>query len=88
MTMVNTYVDMMKKGLLLQICDLYWCSETYHDHDNTYEFDNHESRWTCKGIDDALWSWIDTMIDTDEESDGAIWGDAIRFINETVLNKD
>ena len=44
MTMVNNYVDTIKKGLLLQICDFYWCSVTYTI-DGTYEFDNHEECW-------------------------------------------
>lgn len=88
MTMVNNYVDMIKKGLLLQICEFYWCSVTYNDDEGTYEFDNNESRWSCSNIDDALASWIDTLIDTDEESFEPIWGNAIQFINETVINNN
>ena len=85
MTMVNKYVDMIKKGLLLEICDFYWCNVTYTI-DGTYEFDNHEERWYTDNIDDALTSWLDTMIATDEESEDPIWGDAIKFINEILRN--
>ena len=84
MTMVNNYVDMIKKGLLLQICDFYWCSVTYTI-DGTYEFDNHEERWYADNIDNALASWLDTMIDTDEESEEPIWGDTIKFLNEILI---
>ena len=84
MTMVNKYVDTIKKGLLLQICDFYWCNVTYTI-DGTYEFDNHEERWYTDNIDDALTSWLDTMIATDEESEEPIWGDAIKFINEILI---
>ena len=89
MTMVNNYVDMIKKGLLLQICDFYWCSVTYTI-DGTYEFDNHEERWYADNIDDALTSWLDTLIDQDEERAAEnlppLWAVEIAFINEILRN--
>ena len=84
MTMVNNHVDMIKKGLLLQICNFYWCDVKYSS-DGTYEFDNHVERWYAYNIDDALTSWLDTMIDTDEESEEPIWGDTIKFLNEILI---
>ena len=84
MTMVNNYVDMIKKGLLLQICEFYWCDVTFSS-DGTYEFNNNESRWYTDNIDNALASWLDTMIDTDEESEEPIWGNTIKFLNEILI---
>ena len=83
MTMVNNYVDMIKKGLLLQICEFYWCDVTFSS--DGYEFNNNESRWYTDNIDDALASWLDTMIDTDEESEEPIWGNTIKFLNEILI---
>lgn len=60
-------VETIKRGLLIQICEQYWCQVEYSAKDNSYTFDNGVSKWCTYNIDDALWSWIDTMIDTDEE---------------------
>ncbi len=76
--------ETIKRGLLIQIAEQYWCSVEYNAKDNSYTFDNGVSTWCTYNIDDALNSWIDTMIDTDEERAKydlpPLWAKEIDFI--------
>lgn len=88
---MNRYMDMVKKGLLMEICEYYNCNVTvhYYDGDGCYVFDNGEELWENHNIDWALFSWLDTLIDTDDElvEDGCspIWLEEIQMIKDCVL---
>lgn len=84
------YMDTIKKGLLMDICEYYYCTvRITYANDCVFEFDNGEDYWESPSIDWALYSWLDTMIDTDnenvEEGYNPIWTEQIKFIEMNVL---
>lgn len=88
---MNRYMDMVKKGMLMEICEFYNCNVTIHymDGSGCFVFDNGEDFWENHNIDWALYSWIDTLIDTDnelvEEGREPIWTEEIKLIKDCVL---
>ncbi len=84
------YMDTIKKGLLMDICEYYFCDvKINYATDYSYEFDNGENSWSVSDINWALFSWYDTLIDTDneqvEEGYNPIWTEQIKFIRMNVL---
>lgn len=63
-----------KLELLLQICEFYWCSVKFDYSDsNGIVFDNGEQIWQAKDINEALKTWIDTLEESNDDTDDNVW---------------
>ena len=82
-------IETVKRGLLVQIAEQFWCKMEYDSSLNRYTFDN-GIRWYADGTDNALAGWLDTLIDQDEERAAEnlppLWAVEIAFINEILRN--
>lgn len=78
-----------KKKLLEKICGFYYYELTFTEESVICK--GCEKTLTYKNIDEALIDWVDTLIDTDEESllndNGAFWSKEIEYIKEIENNK-